>query len=233
MKFDPEYEIGQIVSNAEIVSRFACGNMGGMRRSHRTNTLVIVSDYTKGLYHDKWINGVLHYTGMGKTGNQDIQWSQNATLAKSSTNGVGVHLFEVMDPGEYIYCGRVMLVEEPYKEIQLGEEGKEREVWMFPVRPVPDNDVRKPEGLVFESMEDYRLHGKNADAEYDKLKLKKPKKRASSSGNTLKGKKINHKAYGTGTIAALKDGILTVNFAGDKKTLSYQLCLDNKLIEFI
>lgn len=41
--------------------------MGGMRRSKTTNTLVIVSDYTKGIYHDKWIGGVLHYTGMGKS----------------------------------------------------------------------------------------------------------------------------------------------------------------------
>lgn len=29
-----------------------------MRRSKTTNTLVIVSDYTKGIYHDKWIGGV-------------------------------------------------------------------------------------------------------------------------------------------------------------------------------
>lgn len=42
--------------------------MGGMRRSKTTNTLVIVSDYTKGIYHDKWIVGVLLYNGMGKNG---------------------------------------------------------------------------------------------------------------------------------------------------------------------
>ncbi len=39
--------------------------MGGMRHSKTTNTLVIVSDYAKGIYHDKWIGGALHYTGMG------------------------------------------------------------------------------------------------------------------------------------------------------------------------
>ena len=62
--FNPGLEIGQILKNADIVEKFKCGNMGGMRRSKTTNTLVIVSDYTKGLYHDKWIGGVLHYTGM-------------------------------------------------------------------------------------------------------------------------------------------------------------------------
>ena len=66
--FDPGIEIGQILKNSDIVEIFKCGNMGGMRRSKATNTLLIISDYTKGIYHDKWIGGVLHYTGMGKNG---------------------------------------------------------------------------------------------------------------------------------------------------------------------
>ena len=51
-----------------------------MRRTKTNDTLVIASDYTKGIYHDKWIGGVLHYTGMGKNEDQDINWAQNATL---------------------------------------------------------------------------------------------------------------------------------------------------------
>ena len=96
MAFNPGLKIGQEISNAILVSIFKCGNMGGMRRSHTTGTLVLISDYTKGLYHDKWIGGVLHYTGMGKNGNQDIHWAQNDTLAKWGSNDVDVHLFEVM-----------------------------------------------------------------------------------------------------------------------------------------
>ena len=106
MAFNPGLKIGQILKNADVVDTFKCGNMGGMRRSKTTNTLVIVSDYTKGIYHDKWIGGVLHYTGMGKNGDQDINWSQNATLAACGYNGVDVHLFEVMDAAEYVYFGR-------------------------------------------------------------------------------------------------------------------------------
>ena len=53
----------------------------------------------KTIYHDKWIGGVLHYTGMGKNGDQNINWAQNATLAACGRNGVDVHLFEVMDAG--------------------------------------------------------------------------------------------------------------------------------------
>ncbi|WP_458557964.1 restriction endonuclease [Bacillus cereus] len=36
-----------------------------MRRSKKTNTLVLFSDYTKGIYDDRWEQGVLYYTGMG------------------------------------------------------------------------------------------------------------------------------------------------------------------------
>lgn len=45
--FDLGLKIGQILKNADIVDIFKCGNMGGMRRSKITNTLVIVSDYTR------------------------------------------------------------------------------------------------------------------------------------------------------------------------------------------
>lgn len=95
---------------------------------------MIVSDYTKGLYQDKWIGGVLHYTGMGKFGDQDIHWMQNKTLAECGKNGVDVHLFEVMKAGEYTYCGRIELVEKPYVEIQPDEDGVPCKVWMFPIR---------------------------------------------------------------------------------------------------
>ncbi len=167
--FHPGLEIGQTLKNSEIVEIFKCGNMGGMRRSKATNTLVIVSDYTKGIYHDKWIGGVLHYTGMGKSGDQDIHWAQNATLAACGRNGVDVHLFEVMDTGKYVYCGRIELVDKPYVDIQPDIDGNDRKVWMFPIRPVPENNVKKPEMFVFKDMDDYKARGKNVDAEYVKL----------------------------------------------------------------
>ena len=106
---------------------------------------------------------------MGKSGDQDIHWAQNATLAESDYNGVDVHLFEVIDAGEYIYCGRIELVSKPYTDVQPGEDGNNRKVWMFPIRPVPDNDVKKPQMFVFKDMDDYENRGKNVDAEYTKM----------------------------------------------------------------
>ena len=106
---------------------------------------------------------------MGKSGDQDIHWAQNATLAESDYNGVDVHLFEVIDAGEYIYCGRIELISKPYIDVQPSEDGNDRKVWMFPIRPVPDNDVKKPQMFVFKDMDDYENRGENVDVEYTKM----------------------------------------------------------------
>ncbi|MCD8051796.1 MAG: HNH endonuclease [Clostridiales bacterium] len=253
MEFDPRLKIGQTLKNSELVAIFKCGNMGEMRRSKATNTLVLVSDYTKGLYHDKWIGGVLHYTGMGKTGDQDIHWAQNAILAACEENGVDVHLFEVIDAGEYVYCGRIALADKPYVAIQPGEDGTNRKVWMFPIRPVPDNDVKKPSMFVFRDMEDYKARGANADAEYKKKMEEKtrrgskpkpvpaapttpprPPKPMMAAPPELIGKSVKHKSYGEGTITGISGAVLTVLFSGvGEKKLSYEVCIKNKLIEFI
>ncbi len=42
-----------------------------MRRSHQSNTLVLFSDQTgSNVYKDKWLNGILQYTGTGLKGDQ-------------------------------------------------------------------------------------------------------------------------------------------------------------------
>lgn len=253
--FDPNLRIGQILKNDDIVELFRCGNMGGMRRSKTTNTLVLISDYTKGIYHDKWIGGVLHYTGMGKTGDQYIGWAQNATLAASKTNGVDVHLFEVINTGEYIYCGRIELVDKPYLDTQPGEDGIGRKVWMFPIRPVPDNDVEKPAMFVFKDMDDYRIRGKNVDDEYGQIveQRRKSRKKVSEKAANMPlaahsaplkpaivvppemiGKMVKHKLYGIGRVTGISGTIILVDFnsVGEKK-LGYEACMKNKLIEFI
>ena len=253
--FEPSLEIGQILKNTDIMEIFKCGNMGGMRRSKATNSLVMISDYTKGIYHDKWIGGVLHYTGMGKKGDQDINWAQNATLASCGKNGIDVHLFEVMNRGEYIYCGRIELVDKPYTDIQPDEDGMDRKVWMFPIRPMPDNDVEKPNMFVFKDMDDYKAHGKNIDEEYRRMLAghKKSKNReikktvpvtpTTSDGLPIRvvevpseivGQKVKHKLYGEGTISSIDGASIVVLFDSEgEKKLGYDICIKNRLIELI
>lgn len=236
MSFNPDLNVGQIIINSQLVEIFQCGNMGGMRRSHATNTLVIISDYTKGLYQDKWIGGTLHYTGMGKVGDQDINWAQNATLAESNNNNVDVHLFEVIDPGEYIYCGRIQLVGSPYTEMQPDENGNDRLVWMFPVRPVPENNVRKPEMFVFTDMDDYKRRGKNVDRNYAVIREQKAKGQSRSStkktNNGLVGKTVFHKTNGKGIIKKYDGILITVKFeSGATKSFDYKVCMEKQLLQ--
>ncbi len=139
MSFDPGLQAGDVVTNQQLCEIFKCGNSGGMRRTRRFNTLVIISDHTKGIYSDQWINKILYYTGMGKTGDQVLNGNQNITLYESNINGVSVYLFEVYVEREYTYRGRVKLAKEPYQTNQADVNGVMRKVWMFPMKLEQDN----------------------------------------------------------------------------------------------
>lgn len=126
-------KVGSIFTNKDIYVTFQCGNMGGMRRSRSTGTLVIISDHTK-MYDDKWYGNELHYTGMGKIGDQVLEGNQNKTLAESDKNGVEVHLFEVFKATQYVYQGVFTLSGIPYQTLQIGEDNHMRKVWIFPLK---------------------------------------------------------------------------------------------------
>lgn len=216
--FNSGLEIGQIIKNEDIVRIFKCGNMGGMRRSRTTNTLVIVSDYTKGLYHDKWIGGILHYTGMGKSGDQDIHWAQNATLAESDYNGVDVHLFEVIDAGEYIYCGRIELVSKPYTKDMDDYKNRGKNVdaeYTKMMVTAKKKEAKKPALVV------------------PIVPKPEPKPQIEIPADIV-GRQVKHKAFGLGKITAIEGISIAVQF--DKvglKQMGYEFCMEKKLLEFI
>lgn len=125
---------GQVLNNAQLCEIFKCSSNGGMRRSHKTNTLVIVCNHVKSIYDDRWINDTFYYTGMGLNGNQSLTYAQNKTLAESNSNGVEVHLLEVEKEKEYIYQGQVTLAGSPTQEMQLDASDNERQVFIFPLK---------------------------------------------------------------------------------------------------
>jgi len=125
---------GDVISNDRLVEIFKCSPQGGMRRSLATNTLVIVSNHIKSIYDDQWIDGEMHYTGMGQIGDQSADSTQNKTLANSQTNGVAIHLFEVWEDRKYTYSGEVVLSGEIYYDKQPDANGDERKVVVFPLR---------------------------------------------------------------------------------------------------
>lgn len=185
MTFSPSFKIGEIVTNEELYKEFSCGNSGGLRRSNLNNCLVIVCDHTKSLYDDKWYGNELHYTGMGKFGDQPLDKTQNKTLAESNTNGVTLFLFEVMNPGKYTYRGQVKLSGQPYQEKQTDEQGLLRNVWMFPLTTVEEQTISQ------EELDEYvrAQQDKAKSLSTDELK-KQAKEHASNTGSsrTVKSK---------------------------------------------
>jgi 5-methylcytosine-specific restriction enzyme A len=133
MTFESGLTQGQVIDNDQLCKIFTCSPQGGMRRSLKTNTLVLISNHVDSIYDDRWIGNVFHYTGMGQNGDQSLTFNQNKTLAASRTNGVEVHLFEVNKEKEYTYQGRVTLSGDPYQEIQPDQDKIDRKVYVFPV----------------------------------------------------------------------------------------------------
>lgn len=127
--------------------------MGGMRRSYSTTSLVVISDHTK-MYDNRLEiteegKEILHYTGMGKNGDQSLYFAQNKILNESNINGIKVYLFEKFkEEVGFTYRGTVKLTSDPYQEKQFGENGVERNVWMFPLELTNKEIVVNEDDLV-------------------------------------------------------------------------------------
>lgn len=127
--------VGEKYSNSEIANTFKCSNMGGMRRSHVTNSLVLIAKHNNPLYDDQWSDdGILNYTGMGTTGDQSISFSQNKTLAIALKEGIKVYLFESYVDNEYYYAGEVELSGTIFTADEVDAEGNIRKVIKYPLR---------------------------------------------------------------------------------------------------
>ena len=101
MTFDPGLQIGDTISNRKLSELFKCSSQGGMRRSHATESLVLIADHTHSLYENRWIDGRFHFSGIGTRGDQQLEVGQNRTLAESEGNDVSIFLFEVFESGCY------------------------------------------------------------------------------------------------------------------------------------
>lgn len=149
MKKISDLKPGEILDNKELISIFQCSPQGGMRKSNKTNSLVIVSNHVESIYDDRWEGDVLYYTGMGTKGNQSFYFMQNKTLYYSDSNNVAVHLFEVFTDKQYTYIGKVALAEKPFLEEQPDSEDNIRKVCIFPVKVI-DNKIPPIEKKILE-----------------------------------------------------------------------------------
>lgn len=129
-----DIELGQAITNDQLVAAFRVGNSGGMRWSSTVGALVLIADHTKALYDDRWDGDVLFYTGMGRLGDQTLT-GQNLRLANHAVTSTPVHLFEVFHANQYEYRGEVELASPVQQALQHDDKGDERKVFVFPLRP--------------------------------------------------------------------------------------------------
>ena len=115
-----------------------------------------------------------------------------------------------------------------YTETQLGEDGINRLVWMFSIRLIPENDVKKTSMFAFMDMEDYITRGKNVDDKYNAgHKVKAVKKSPGKSAQ-----KDWHKKFRLGTVVERKDEFIIVQFEKMAlKQLNEKVCVEKGLIE--
>lgn len=144
--------IGQKYTNNEIATTFKCSTQGGMRRSHATNTLILFTDHSNpnAVYEDKWVGDVLHYTGMGLEGDQNIDAAQNKTLKESNETSIRVFLFETLASTEHTFRGEVILADEPYYTSEKDQKGNLRQVVKFPLALKNNTPVEQQEIAVNE-----------------------------------------------------------------------------------
>lgn len=179
-----DYVVNKGYSREEIMNSFKVSGQSGMMRSHKTKTLVLIANHEKSIYTDSWHGGIMHYTGMGRTGNQDLYHAQNRTLLESNENGITVHLFEIFNnklPKKYIYSGIVKLIGKPFISRQLDSTDTERDVWQFPIRSESHTDTSifdidtDMSTIIHEVMEEENIeHGEIILVETSKPNTQKP-----------------------------------------------------------
>jgi predicted ATPase len=136
-------DIGKKLNNQQLADKFKCSYMGAMRRSHKTNSLVLIlneedeiisGDVGKDKSDDTFL-----FMGMGHEGDQSIQYAQNRTVYYSNKNDINLYLFQKQHK-EYEFLGRVLLGEEPKK---IKDVEHNRDVISFRLVPIGRNkDIR-------------------------------------------------------------------------------------------
>ena len=206
------FKTNEVVTPSQLADLFQVKTLKHSRFIKETNTLILISDYTKGTHLNKWIGDTLHFTG-----NHKLTGSTYSKLADSRTNGVTIHLFQVMNPGEYTYCGPTKLVGDPYTE--MGSDN--HLVWVFPIRPNHPHGVSKPNGLVFSDMDDFKNRGDQSIRHFIRRR------------DNYIGYQVRHIEHGLGTVQNFDGKIITVTFENHQtKTYNFDKSINGGFLKF-
>lgn len=133
-----DLKLGDVLLNKQIAEVFQCSNQGGIRKSKKTNSIVVIAKFTDCSYKHKKIDNTLFFTGLGKRGDQEMK-RQNKSLVNAEDEGFDIHVFEMPKPDHYIYMGRAKRYKDPFTERQLDDNGNDREVIIFPLEYIDKN----------------------------------------------------------------------------------------------
>lgn len=127
-------------TSKSLNEEFGANLQGGMKKIATAHALFLLLDHGSGnLYSDYWdVDDVLHYTGAGLEGNQELK-RQNLDLAKSNQWNIALYLFESYQSDAtknplYRYRGRMKLVGEHYIERAYDNNGMLRDIIVFPLK---------------------------------------------------------------------------------------------------
>ena len=132
-RFFPPFAVGSNVSNQEIMNAFQCKNIGGIRYSTVTQTIVLILNHNFPIYDDSANaeNGIFYFAGEGQEGDQMMDRG-NRRLNNARLDGIEIHLFEsYATEAGYRYQGWFEVIGEPTQELQPDKNGNARNVWMF------------------------------------------------------------------------------------------------------
>lgn len=125
--------LGQNYENTEIANIFKCSNQGGIRKSLKTKSIVIIAKYTDCLYTHENSGDIINFMGMGKLGNQEMK-RQNKSILVAKDEGFKIHLFEMFEDKIYTYAGVVELIDNPFMKKAPDDKGNERDAIIFPLK---------------------------------------------------------------------------------------------------
>ncbi len=183
--FQTSFIVGKIYNNDEINKKFSCSTQQGMAKSRKNRVLVLFVRHYKKLYDDNWDeNNILHYTGMGPTGDQDENYSQNKTLKESRTNNIKVFLFEAFKANENYFRGEVELAGNLYTVEELDLNGKPRNVIKFPLRLKDNTEIEVDKENLDDIQKEKQIRARKCS--YDELK-------EAAKSNNGKARKIKTK----------------------------------------
>ena len=129
------FSAGEVISNKTLYTAFRCGCEGGVRYSSTYHVLVLVSNFVDPRHvGGLWKDGVLYYTGAGKTGDQALEKGSNKRLREFLQGGLPISYIEVHTQGRYAFRGMLEAAGKPFQREEPGADGASRMVWIFPLR---------------------------------------------------------------------------------------------------